>query len=231
MKLIATQKFSQSYLFCLKNKAFRLLIHFAPSTLLYFFSFANLASGQQVLTLERFTIEAAPQYEVVTHPSAALVLRHKTQGFPTFNVVFSPGPWPYFRLDRNQQAEKVLDQYRGIGLTDVTLIEANDALIAGSPALKVTVNYHLHEASMYSEVWLLSLPGEHLIFTAVYKESLNSGARDEIANMLSTVKLANKSEDTKAKLDAHEVRWPLLAIVLALAVIAFLFGARRRTPS
>ena len=161
-------------------------------------------------------------FEKVENQSALLALRHKIKGYPTFNIVLATGAWPYIKQNYSFQGQKLVDEYRLVGLKNTELKEIREIQIDSQPALYAKLKYTIADTSYQSEVWLISLLEKHIILTAVYRNEAEEISQNEIQNLIKTLKIKDpslKGNDTKTSSNFISLK---LKIIIGLSILLIL---------
>lgn len=109
-------------------------------------------------------------------PRVIVQLGSRTEtGFPTFNIVSLPGPYPFVNRSSELLAGELAGSYRAVGLTDARVIgtpsrterAATSASTSEAPEtlIEAELHYTSREHPYQANVWILSRPQSHLIFT------------------------------------------------------------------
>jgi hypothetical protein len=191
----ATQKLNSLHIFCLKNKAFAskaIPTLVALNCLILAPAFKSQA--QEEFKSDQIELSIPNNFERVENKAAILLLRNKTEGFPTFNAVLVAGIWPYLNLSVVQQAQKIEDSYHLIGLKNAKVINSSVVEIDGIASLKTELTYEINNIKYRSEVWLLTLSDRHLVLTAVFKSPAKQEEIDLIRNLVQAIKIKGTKE-------------------------------------
>lgn len=229
MNTFATQKLKRSYIFSLQNKAF------APRSFRLIFLLASLALhcipaySQNEFRSDEISLEIPSNFERVGNPSALLVIRDKTQGFPTFNAVLAPGPWPYTRLDVQAQGQKVIDDYHLVGLKSAEATAVEFTEIDKHQALHTRVHYEAGQNEFFSEIWIIPLVDRHIILTAVYKGQVLPYAQAVINQVVATLKVALPPQ-SEPQSDGTASQWAVIVVgcMLGCLIVLFILKLKRK---
>lgn len=229
----ATQNLKSSHIFCLKNKAFTLALPLLLVLLTANWLTTSLSADDSgVFSTKEFEISIPPEFERIEHKQAAIVLRHKTQGYPTFNAVFSPGAWPYSSISVKEQAQKLEDSYRLVGLTTVKLANYSLTTLDQQVTLNAELIYQSSSSNYTSSVWLVSLKDKHLVFTAVYKDQPKPAEIAEIEKILKGIKIHLQANPI-AKKESNRESLMVLALIAILSIVGLIliikWISKRRT--
>jgi len=107
------------------------------------------------------------EFEVVPPPSPTivLVLRHVETGFPTLNIMVTPGPFPGPPSRPEMRATEMLDSYRAAGLTTTRLIESAPTAINGRAAVAASFAYESGRESFRTKVIEFTTPARRVTVT------------------------------------------------------------------
>lgn len=168
----------------------------------------------------KFTVSYPKEFEQAPSPSpqAALVLRHRERGFPTFTVTLHPGP--FIPGERHDQKEReVLASYRAVGITDARLIASHQE---GERGLVVEIGFSQGGESRRSQVTLLSGTAQHYILTYIDRETSWS-ASEPLRNALTRSFIPGPDytppPSPKKRVDFSSLLFPITALILCIVFL------------
>jgi hypothetical protein len=146
-----------------------------------------------------FSVAYPDSFEVLPppSPSVGLLLKPKSDGFPTFNILAIPGA----NEPSNGQGEdqSLVDNYRGVGILDAAVISSSKTAISGIEAYAAQVTYHNGGEAFISSVAIVPGIGRHYVLTFIdTAESFEKhrNLRDQLWAAFQANHVATDSTDT-----------------------------------
>lgn len=171
-------------------------------------------------------------------PQSVSALRGRETGFPSFNVLVSADTYQPEKISENDYREKILNDYRAVGLTDAKVVRSYSSPIDGTMVYTAELRYQNNGQVLLAAVTLLPA-GQHKHFILTYIDLgedfyRKKRAREEIINSLrrAVADMAiGGSGYTAAGISSYWLAFTLFA-ALGLIAIFLLFKARdsSRTP-
>jgi hypothetical protein len=181
-----------------------------------------------------FELTIPAELEPFTPPEspAALVLRSKDGGYPTFNVIVSAPSGHQDALSLDQQGARVIEDYRKIGLLDARLLSLLEERISERKASVFTLEYSASGERFKALVALLA--GRRFQYLLTYID--RSTQFEERLGIARSIVDSFHSSDPAAEVSSDEAAssaWPyflLAGVLLGLTFFSALaFRSRRRT--
>lgn len=137
-----------------------------------------------VSTENEFSLVYPGEFEIVSSAlNAALVLRHKTQGYPSFNIVVQPGTYKALAQSDEKQKQAILNDYNKVGITDASPIHSFFARIGERNAYTLEIEYSSQNERYISSVTITSGKGKYYVLTYIDRADKFSANR-ELRNFL-----------------------------------------------
>lgn len=100
-----------------------------------------------------------------------IMLRVADADYPSLNVIEVPGKLEVLDDPRASLGEKLLQEYRAVGILDVHLNNLQPTTVAEYTGYAADLSYTWEGKPIASRVVLITLPDSHLIFTYVYQST------------------------------------------------------------
>jgi hypothetical protein len=164
--------------------------------------------------------------------NVALALKRKNAKFPTFNVVIESGGIDLY-APKEEKEKSVLDSYRLVGITDVSLISSGDRNINGQACFNAELSYSLEGLKLRSNVGIFSAFDRHYILTFIDQEENYTSSQDIARKILASFKMLGGRNETLPGPKNWDFAGLLLAILASFMVAAVisLKYLRRQVPS
>ncbi|RIL08514.1 MAG: hypothetical protein DCC75_08695 [Proteobacteria bacterium] len=150
-------------------------------------------------------------------PGLILAVRHREMGFPTFNVIMQPGAFEFEESSYKREADRIVDSYRALGITDAALLSSELSSISGLQALITRIRYTNQERLLIAQAAIISGQDRHYILTYIDTESNFEGNINLAAKLYLGVKLEGGDSVVKEPLKTID---PLPVGVLAALIIS-----------
>lgn len=112
------------------------------------------------------TLPAEFERVPVDDPRVGLAVRSRAGGFPTLTVIVEPGPFgPAQRRTVATRTERIVESYRSLGFTELSVTATTEHLIDSSPAVEWSLEYRHGGRLFLSRVLEVTFPDRRLTFT------------------------------------------------------------------
>ena len=146
--------------------------------------------------------------------------RSKTGGFPTLNVILQPAPNDVRQPSLREREERLLESYKGVGLTDTVLTHSRLEVRNGLPAFIAIARYTNRGAPMISEILTVDLPDRSYIATAT---NVGAGPESGLKGVIDSISIEATNQAKETEGAGHfGVLWlfpPLVVAGLTYALI------------
>ena len=206
------------------------------SAILLAFLGANrpLIAQDRIITNERygFSIKLPEGFESVSAgmpalpEQVALLVRPAGGGFPTFNIVVQP-LLDIGLADSNETAERIVSDYRQIGLTDARLVSSRLTRIDSKSAQHVVLTYASAGKLFSSEVYLVRFAGREFTLTYICEQPACPSLRHIKDVLLGSLTFEPRAEANPIPTTyVKPTRWNVLAILFISLLLAGLLFFR-----
>lgn len=172
-------------------------------------------------------------------PQALVSLKGPYQGYPSFNIIIAAETFDPTSFNDSRYRDKILSEYKAVGLTDVKAQRTYSAPVAGKLVHTTELLYQLQGQPLLSAVTLVphSL-GKHLILTYIdvapefYRRKIT---REEIVNSLqvgeNSAAISDPAKPGTGSPEDSPDYWLIAASLVALILLAGVafFKSRNRS--
>lgn len=243
----ATKKIFSSQHFRQKNQGFRaLLLNLTGLLSLLFAPFLSLSghadtnkNPDKTALLVTSQGSARIHYplsweELNKSDGVLLMLRATGADYPSLNVIEVPGKLEASRDLRSSLGERLLQEYRAVGILDARLDDIQPSAVDEHIAYAADLSYSWKERRVASRVVFIGLPDSHLIFTYIYESTESIKDITPLLHILESFHL----ELGKAPFERSEIKHsPFLVpslcalLLVAAGVLAYRRCRKRRSDS
>ena len=159
-----------------------------------------------------------------------LLIKPKTDDFPTFNLVVQPGPYPPNRFSSLRLEQEVVASYHAVGLTDAKIVGAANRVTPNGETFGYELSYSNAGQPFRSRVEILGRNDWHLIMTFIAPTSEYERYANYAQPLFDGVSLVRS--DSASAPPPHRSYLPLLLPLLsALTVFAIVMRRRRKSQA
>lgn len=129
----------------------------------------------------RFNLKYPESFELVAQPegAAAVALRDRAEGYPTFNIVVESGSSFPSWLSLDSHAQRLLEEYRRVGLTTASLEFSESLPIGEFQALRFGISYQGPGGSFSAVV--TQIPTGNFLYTLTFIDRAQGKPRESQA--------------------------------------------------
>lgn len=192
----------------------------ALTVFLLFYPLRLVAQPGELCSDTDFSIVFAEDWKPVevTQPGVICAFR-SGNGFPTFNVIRIPGPYPEASLSLAAQGSRLVESYKTAGITDTQLSCIENRNVNGIPLVIAAFTYSNQGSAMSSRIAIASSNEWHYLATEVQSSSGGGLSCETKGTVLEGLKLQTKPTDLKSQRDM-----PLTTIGLIVGLLILVFG-------
>lgn len=165
----------------------------------------------------------------IDHPGVACAFRHKSQGFPSFNIVTTP----HFEASEKQSQQAweagVLESYHKIGLVDATIETPGVAAIPNYAGPSAVIRYVNRGTAMSAFVAEIQADDRAYTLTALDRADHFIISRSELEALIRSVELRGQSTIPSRVASSRSIGIAIIVGLLLLILMAV--GYRQRARS
>ncbi|MBX7145219.1 MAG: hypothetical protein K1X79_12260 [Oligoflexia bacterium] len=166
-------------------------------------------------------------------PNVALSLRHRANGYPTFNIIRESCSPALLEKGPAEQAERLASEYRHVGLTDTLIRENSSQTFDGNKAFAALLSYHNQGKAYLSAVMRILVADQCLVTTFIDEESSFETNRYLLAQLQNGLKILNTQapEEKSSSSAATSIGTYFFGSLVVLFAAFCLLRRRRNIPS